>query len=49
MVSKKVLDLLEFDKIKESVASCAVSGRARIQLMNSQPSFDRAQIMRDLT
>ncbi|MBO5215105.1 MAG: endonuclease MutS2 [Clostridia bacterium] len=49
MVSKKVFDLLEFDKIKESVAACAVSARARVQLMNSQPSFDYAQIQRDLT
>lgn len=44
MPEKRIFDLLEFNKIKETVAQYTVSNRAREEILSSAPSFDKYEI-----
>ena len=44
MSEKRIFDLLEFNKIKETVAQYTVSNRAREEILSSAPSFDKYEI-----
>lgn len=44
MPEKRIYDLLEFNKIKETVAQYTVSNRAREEILSSAPSFDKYEI-----
>lgn len=44
MSGKRIYDLLEFNKIKETVAQYTVSDRARNEILSSAPSFDKFEI-----
>ena len=44
MPTKQVYDLLEFNRIKEAVASCAVSQRTKREVISSYPSFNKEEI-----
>lgn len=44
MPGKRIYDLLEFNKIKETVAQYTVSDRARNEILSSAPSFDKFEI-----
>lgn len=44
MPEKRIFDLLEFNKIKETVAQYTVSNRAREEILSSALSFDKYEI-----
>ena len=44
MPEKRIYDLLEFNKIKETVAQYTVSNRACEEILSSAPSFDKYEI-----
>ena len=41
MLDRKTIGLLEFDKIREKVAACAVSDRAKAEISSAVPTLDR--------
>lgn len=49
MIDTKAYNLLEFDKIKLSVAECAASEISRNRIIASEPSFDKNEILRNLS
>ena len=48
MPDDKVYALLEFDKVKETVAEYAASSLTAAEILNSTPSFDKFEIERNL-
>ncbi len=48
IISDKTIKLLEFDKIRDAVASCAVSLRTKDEIIEELPSFDIIEIKRNL-
>lgn len=48
MLNERTINLLEFDKVKESVGALSASERARKQITESAPSFDVYEIERNL-
>jgi len=49
MPNNKVYALLEFDKVKETVAEYAASSLTANEIRNSVPSFDKFEIERNLS
>ena len=48
IISDKTIKLLEFDKIRDAVAGCAVSLRTKDEIIEELPSFDIIEIKRNL-
>lgn len=48
MLSEKTIKLLEFDKIREAVASYATSAKTRLSLEKELPTFNKHEIERSL-
>ena len=48
MLNERTINLLEFDKVKESVGALSASERARKEIEGSAPSFDVYEIERNL-
>ncbi len=48
IISNKTIKLLEFEKIRESVADCALSMRTKIEIVEELPSFNLFDVKQNL-